>query len=90
MNEWNDLIYNIKWSKRDDGYLNFWINGKQVVYFSGQTYYIRATKGPYFKFGLYAIGADSSMKSETHVIYFDEYRRGSSYEAVDPAQSDIN
>jgi len=85
---WNDLIYNVKWTKTDNGYFNVWHNSINVIKYSGQTYYPGEKTGPYFKLGLYQIGAIPSTKSETHVIYFDEYRRGRSYEAVDPAQND--
>ena len=88
MGQWNDLVYNIKWTKDKSGYLNIWHNGKQKIRYTGPTYYPNEKMGPYFKFGLYQIGTHPEQKRFTHVIYFDEYRRGRSYEEVDPSQND--
>ena len=86
-NVWHDLIYNIKWTGDDNGYFKVWHNGVQKIDFKGLTYIPGDTIGPFLKFGLYQMSAAAS-KSQTHVIYFDEYRRGRSYEAVDPAQNE--
>ena len=37
-------------------------------------------KRTYFRYGIYR-----DDTKETYVVYFDEYRRGNSYEDVDPA-----
>jgi hypothetical protein len=88
-NMWHDLIYNIKWTTDDNGYFKLWHNGVLKIDFKGLTYIPGEKIGPYFKFGLYQMSVAAS-KSEIHVLYFDEYRRGSSYEAVDPAQNEKN
>lgn len=84
MDRWNDLVYNIKWTKNDDGYLNLWYNGQQIIEYKGQTYWEGERRAPFIKLGMYVAGIDASWKTNTHVIYFDEYSRGSSYEDVAP------
>jgi hypothetical protein len=84
MDRWNDLVYNVKWTKENDGYLNIWWNGQQIIQYSGITYFDGERRAPYFKLGLYVAGIDASWKTNTHVIYFDEYARGGSYEEVAP------
>jgi hypothetical protein len=85
-NVWHDLIYQVRWSVDDTGYFRLWHNGVKKIDYQGLTYIPGETIGPYLKFGLYQLGG--SLKSQTHVVYFDEYRRGKSYEAVDPAQNE--
>ncbi len=85
-NVWHDLIYQVRWSGDDTGYFRVWHNGVLKIDHKGLTYIPDETVGPYLKFGLYQMGG--STKSQTHVVYFDEYRRGKSYEAVDPAQNE--
>ncbi len=76
---WHDFIYHVRWSYRDDGFVELWIDGKKVVDYRGPVGY-NDDKGPYFKYGIYRNDVE-----ETYVVYFDEYRRGNSYEEVDPA-----
>ncbi len=76
---WHDFIYHVRWSYQDDGFVELWIDGKKVTDYRGPTNYNDDT-GPYFKYGIYR-----NDTKETYVVYFDEYRRGNSYEEVDPA-----
>ena len=77
--------------------LTFLPNGKLVVYRNGGNVleYTGPTMdpvgyatghGPHVKMGLYVSHLSrwtSTEKRPTHVIYFDEYRRGYSYDVVD-------
>jgi hypothetical protein len=38
-NVWYDFIYHVKWSAGSDGYFQAWLNGTQVLNFSGPTLY---------------------------------------------------
>ena len=76
---WHDFIYHVRWSYRDDGFVELWIDGKKVVGYRGPVGY-NDDEGPYFKYGIYRNDIE-----DTYVVYFDEYRRGNSYEEVDPA-----
>lgn len=78
---WHDFIYHVKWSYESDGFVEIWIDGDKKCSYEGPVGYNDA-EGPYFKYGIYAGGLP-----ETYVVYFDEYRRGNSYEEVDPAQN---
>lgn len=80
LGKWNDFVYQIKWSFRQDGFINAWLNRRRIIAYRGPVGY-NDEIGPTFKFGLYR---DDSAK--TYVVYFDEYRRGRSLPEVDPAR----
>jgi hypothetical protein len=77
---WHDFIFHIKWSPNNDGFIEAWMNGKQVIHFRGPTEN-QDDVGPVFKFGLYR---DDSPK--TYVSFVSNYRMGDSFEEVDPAK----
>ena len=77
--EWSDFVFQVKWSFKDDGFINVWWNGKQVVKYVGQTNY-NDDVGPKLKFGLYR---DDSKA--TYVSYMSEVRMGKSFDEVNPA-----
>ena len=84
---WYDLIYHIGWSMFEDGYTEIWLDGESIT--NGTP-----TTGPnmhhwiphYWKAGLYRgeVGQDSTLTNNS--IYFDEFRIGMSYTAVNPSQ----
>jgi hypothetical protein len=74
---WHDFVVHVKWSYENDGYLDVWMDGNQIVDYNGPIGYNDYT-GPYFKMGIYHIDTIG-------VLYHDEYRRGCSYEEVDPS-----
>ena len=79
--KWNDILVNVKWSKKDDGFFKVWLNGKQVYSFEGPT---KMKVKTYFKFGIYRsflskwIYSSKNKKKEkgvpAQVVYFDEVR----------------
>ena len=79
--KWNDILVNVKWTKKDDGFFKVWLNGKQVYSFAGPTKTIAQV---YFKFGIYRsylgkwIYSSKNKKKEkgvpAQVVYFDEVR----------------
>ena len=79
--KWNDILVNVKWSKKDDGFFKVWLNGKQVYSFEGPT---KMKAKTYFKFGIYRsflskwIYSSKNKKKEkgvpAQVVYFDEVR----------------
>ena len=79
--KWNDILVNVKWSKKDDGFFKVWLNGKQVYSFEGPT---KTKAQVYFKFGIYRsylgkwIYSSKNKKKEkgvpAQVVYFDEVR----------------
>jgi hypothetical protein len=50
---WHDMIYNIKFSPNDDGYLRVWHNGSMIIDYTGRTSYAYMAPRFYSKFGLY-------------------------------------
>lgn len=80
LGQWNDFVYQIKWSYHKNGFVNGWMNGKQIIKYRGPVGY-NDDIGPFFNFGLYRDGTD-----QTYVVYFDEYRRGNSFTEVDPSK----
>ena len=76
LGEWNEFVVEARWSFTDDGYVNMWWNGKQVVKYRGPVGY-NDDVGPYVQFGLYR---DDSPK--TYVSYISEVRGGSSAQEV--------
>lgn len=77
---WHDFVYQVKWTSKDDGFIRVWKNGKQIVDYKGRTEY-DDIEGPFFKMGLY----NWEDVDRNYVIYHRDYRRGNSFQAVDPS-----
>ncbi len=78
--EWHDWVFRVRWSPGEDGLVEAWLDGDQVVDHDGPIGYDDET-GTWFKWGLYR-GHDDHP--ETLSIVHDEYRRGSTCEEVAP------
>ena len=84
--KWNDILVNMKWTHKDNGFFKIWINNELTYDYAGPT----KTKGkkPYFKFGIYRAWLSKWVKAKnknevpTQVIYFDEIRKGKKKEDV--------
>jgi len=74
--KWHDIILNIKWSTKQDGYFKQWINGKLVYHYKGNS---SKPKGSInrFKFGIYRGPTYDTPKDSTHIVYYDELRYAS-------------
>ena len=87
--EWTDWVFHVKWSYRDDGFLEVWKNGKLVVTQHGPNCFNDA-KGPYFKMGIYKGWKDPKRPCGAvcrRVLYHDEFRMAGaegSYDVVAP------
>jgi len=83
--KWTDWVFHIKWSYGDDGFVEVWKDGVQVVDYSGPCAFNDA-KGPYFKMGMY-MSPDQDLSRH---VFHDEMRVGdanSSYQEVAPPGS---
>jgi hypothetical protein len=86
---WHDFQINAVWSNKPTGKLVVYRNGGNVLEYTGPTMDpvgYATGHGPHVKMGLYVSHLSrwtSTEKRPTHVIYFDEYRRGYSYDEVD-------
>jgi len=67
---WHDFVINVKWSYKEDGYLNVWIDNNRVVRYRGPIGY-NDRVGLFFKMGIYR-----DISEKTYVLYHDDYRRG--------------
>ena len=82
---WNDILMNVNWSHKDDGFYKVWGNGDLLYEYYGPTIWEKGAKS-YMKFGIYrnymentwAAGSDGG----TTIIYFDEIRIGKSKDEV--------
>ena len=79
---WHDWIFHVRWSFAGDGFVSAWLDGVQVIDYEGPVGY-NDRIGVWFKWGIYR-----DDHSEPQVIFHDEYRRGMSYEEVDPSNCD--
>ena len=76
LGKWNDFVVQAKWSDNQDGFVNIWWNGKQIVEYRGPVGY-ELVNGPEFKFGLYHSDSDQTL-----VAYFNQVKSGDTPEAV--------
>jgi len=90
-NQWYDVVLHSNWSTGSDGLVETWINGSQLVDFTGAT--VDATDGTTFlyqKSGLYIPTWRTTAGDQNKTILFDEFRWGdenSVFADVDPAQA---
>ena len=71
--KWHDIILNIKWTTKQDGYFKQWINGKLVYHYKGNTSKPRGSVNS-FRFGIYRGNTYDTPKDSTHIVYYDEIR----------------
>lgn len=84
---WTDWVIHVKWSYQDDGFLEIWKDGRQVVNYRGPNAY-NDRGNNYFQWGIYKPLWNSGRTSlSTRVVYNGELRIGdstSSYAEVAP------
>ena len=73
LGKWHDIILNVKWTTKQDGYLKQWIDGKLVYHYSGITSKPKGAKNN-FQFGIYRGPTPKTPKVSTQVAYYDEIR----------------
>jgi hypothetical protein len=76
LGKWNDFVVQVNWSDNQDGFVNVWWNGKQIVEYRGPVGYELNT-GPEFKFGLYHSDSDQTL-----VAYYNQVKSGDTPRAV--------
>ena len=90
---WTDWVFHVKWSWEEDGLLQVWKDGKQVIHHKGPNAYHDKT-GTYFKTGIYKWPFKSdpdAAKVDKRVLYVDEIRIGgpdSTLDAVMPPKKE--
>ena len=74
--KWHDIVLNIKWTTKQDGYFKQWINGKLVYHYKGNTSKPTGSINR-FKFGIYRGATYKTPKISTQIAYYDELRYAS-------------
>ena len=77
---WNQLVYHLRLIPRPDGFLQAWLNGRQVVDYQGPLGYPDDLESVYFKIGLYRDTLAVPM-----TLLLGRFRRGATRAEVDPA-----
>ena len=77
------MIYHTRFSRDEDGCVEVWMNGAQVVSYKGGTAFKEGENAFYHKIGLYR-----DRWNEPMTIFFDDYTLGDSRTGVDPARFD--
>jgi hypothetical protein len=90
LGEWHEITVNVVWSADPNlGRAIIYVNGEKLVEHFGATLdpdTYASGKGPYVKYGIYRSHLfrwEFDEPHPTHVLYFDEYRRGYSFDEVD-------
>jgi hypothetical protein len=90
LGEWHDFEVNIVWSGNEqNGKMILYVDGIKIIEYRGATMpqeVYELGKGPYAKFGIYRSHLfrwTDPRPHPTHVLYFDEYRRGLNHFDVD-------
>ncbi len=65
LGQWQKFVVQAKWSCREDGLVNVWWDGRQIVEYRGPVGYDQPF-APKLKFGLYRDATES-----TYIAYFD-------------------
>ena len=86
--KWHDFVVKVKWTTKQNGYMTVYLKGKALFDHKGPTMdsetYAKG-RGPHVKFGIYRSHLfrwTESRNRPTHILYFDEYRHGYSYDDV--------
>jgi len=72
LGKWHDIVFNVKWTKKQTGYLKQWINGKLIYHYKGNTETPGETTQA--QFGIYRGPTPESPKVATQVVYYDQIR----------------
>jgi hypothetical protein len=72
---WHDFVYEVKYSKDEDGYVRMWVNGKQIIDYSGTFGYSTffGSRNHSFKLGFYTQRTVSSPV----ISFYDNIAHGS-------------
>lgn len=93
LGEWHTVVVNVIWTNNPElGRMVIYVDGKRLVQHYGptvdaQTYL--SGHGPHTKYGIYRSHLFRYVPEgphPTHVLYFDEYRRGYDFNSVDVRQ----
>ena len=90
--KWVDIVLNTNFSEKEDGYLNIWINDKKKCAYRGKMIVkkdLSLYPGPSHRRGIFVSHTKRwdknfpNRKKPNFIVYYDEFRAGSSREEVD-------
>ena len=83
---WYDLVFHIGWHMDWDGFTEVWMNGEMITNGTVIGPNMHHWRAHYWKAGHYRgeVGQDSSLTNNS--IFYDEFRIGQSFDAVNPNQ----
>ena len=81
-NQWVDMVFRIVPKANNEGALQVWKNGEEIVDYHGALGWANDEDEIYFKLGLYRDHMNMPMR-----IIYDRFRRGRSFDEVSPADS---
>ncbi len=85
--QWHRIEVHAKWSKKDDGFFNVWVDGEQKADYQGQT---MEKEKVFFKYGVYRSyisryqNAHNEQVLPTQVVYYRNVVRGATREDIQP------
>jgi hypothetical protein len=82
--KWNDWVFHIRFSYREDGILEIWKNKEKVFEYYGPNSY-NDENFPYFKIGIYKWGWNGwsgYSPEDERVLFYDEVKIGDRYANV--------
>lgn len=79
--KWNDILINVNWSKKNNGFFKVWVNNELKYSYKGPT---KTHQQVYYKFGIYRSYMFRYNGSElpNTIAYYDEVRKGKSKKSV--------
>lgn len=84
---WIDLAFHVKWAADKNGLMEVYVDGKRKISFVGRTAYTKRDLIT-FRFGIYrghvSRVTSKGKKMPTLIVYYDNVKRGKSYESVKP------
>ncbi len=71
---WSDIIMQVRWSRKSDGFIRVWVGDRQAASYHGAN---MTEDKVYFKFGLYRshVSRNQHSRDVTHTAYFDNVVR---------------
>lgn len=74
-NQWTHIVMFIKWSPNEDGEIQVFVNGEQVVQFNGRTLIPELQGKNHFDFGVYLANTDNLRRVQRSTLYYRNIRR---------------
>ena len=81
---WNRFEFHIRWSLDQDGFINGFVNGNQIVEYSGPTCFVDCTQFNNFRYGFYFANQRGGLPLRPLHVFYKNVRRATSRSALLP------